>query len=526
MFHHKWWIRLSLALLILGASLSSAYWVTTLSAMGGDLCFATSNDGATVFSSMDATAVQQATSSAQSGDTVKISGECVGTQVRAGETQSVYISKTVTLTGGYLTSDWSTPVVTGTAILDADFGGRVIYITDGITVTLNQLTVRHGSVSNVAGGGIYVGGTSVNQTTLNLNHVTIEDNETTGFFGNGGGLYATAHELNLQYVTIRNNSSAENGGGLHINPPGSKLNLVNSAIYSNTAASLGGGMTLAGILNMVNTTLSHNSAQQGGAMYNTNGAFISSSTIVSNSASSVTGGIHAASYIHVRNSIIADNAGGNCGGSVIASGGYNMSDTSCSGLSGATNDLVNTDPELRPLNTANNYIPYHYPYSTSPVLDAGQTPACTVAISPFASSPFYNDGDILALDQRDLPRLDADGDMIAQCDIGAVEYAGEEENLCTFEEGFVVDADISIHTNDVVVMVNNLGSFTLNRTAQPYGGDVVEVVTTSGNYTHTDSLLDVTNHFYQATPTCDASGQTVDPSQWMGKFTFVLEPGS
>ena len=53
-----------------------------------------------------ALAVQDAVDAASEGSTVKVAGYCTGAQPRAGTLQTVYISKTLTLAGGYTTTDW------------------------------------------------------------------------------------------------------------------------------------------------------------------------------------------------------------------------------------------------------------------------------------------------------------------------------------------------------------------------------------------------------------------------------------
>jgi hypothetical protein len=64
------------------------------------------------------------------GGTVKVAGECVGVELVALTLQSTYISKTLTLSGGYTTTNWTTshPITQPTTI-DANSGGRVLFAT-------------------------------------------------------------------------------------------------------------------------------------------------------------------------------------------------------------------------------------------------------------------------------------------------------------------------------------------------------------------------------------------------------------
>ncbi|MCP4540245.1 MAG: hypothetical protein GY832_24155 [Chloroflexi bacterium] len=76
----------------------------------------------------DYVTVQAAVDASSEGDVVKVAGYCSGVSARAGVTQVVYISKTVTVQGGYTTTNWtmSDPNANLTT-LDAQGQGRVLY---------------------------------------------------------------------------------------------------------------------------------------------------------------------------------------------------------------------------------------------------------------------------------------------------------------------------------------------------------------------------------------------------------------
>ncbi len=116
-------------------------------------CFATHNDGGTVSSSADASAVQQAVDAATPGATVKVAGSCVGVELRDLTLQSTYISKTLTLAGGYTTTNWtnSDPVGNPT-VIDAAGGGRVLRIVDTVPVEIIGLTLQGGQFAGNGGG--------------------------------------------------------------------------------------------------------------------------------------------------------------------------------------------------------------------------------------------------------------------------------------------------------------------------------------------------------------------------------------
>jgi len=58
--------------------------------------------------------------------------------------------------GGYSTTDWNTPILLLTTLLDAQSGGRVAYVTGGssVTVTLEKYASRCSMLAS-NGGGIY-----------------------------------------------------------------------------------------------------------------------------------------------------------------------------------------------------------------------------------------------------------------------------------------------------------------------------------------------------------------------------------
>ena len=121
-------------------------------------------------------------------------------------TQVVYISKTITIRGGYTTANWATsnPVANPTT-LDAEGEKRVIFVGGTIAVTLDNLRITGGDAAGLGGSG---------------------SPPTLPFHDGGGGVYAI-------YATVT---------------------LNNNSIYSNTAGS-GGGVALAAT---AGTTLSGN----------------------------------------------------------------------------------------------------------------------------------------------------------------------------------------------------------------------------------------------------------------------------
>ena len=214
-------------------------------------CFATADNGTTVFASADAHAVQQAVDAASAGGTVKVAGICVGVESRAGTDQSVYIDKTLTLAGGYATSNWTTSQpLTQPTILDAAGAGRVIYASQDLIVT--DMTLQNGNIAG-NGGGVYSAG------ALTLTHVSVLSCTATGL---GGGVYVNGAAQFDGGVIESNSSSAQFGGGFWAN---SSLVLTDTLVLGNTALNSAGGGGVLGAAVLHGGLFRNNQSTGGGA---------------------------------------------------------------------------------------------------------------------------------------------------------------------------------------------------------------------------------------------------------------------
>jgi len=94
--------------------------------------------------------VQHAVDQALPGDTIYVAA---GTYVSGGAGQVVNLDKTVTLLGGYTTSDWTTANPTANpTILDGGGTAQVVTIAIGTSAVIQGFHIRNGTATN--GGGV------------------------------------------------------------------------------------------------------------------------------------------------------------------------------------------------------------------------------------------------------------------------------------------------------------------------------------------------------------------------------------
>jgi predicted outer membrane repeat protein len=246
-------------------------------------CFAEIHGGnVTDFSSDDASAVQAAMDAVADGGTVKLGGTCAGVEARAGLTQTVFISRDVTLQGGYTYTNWLAdpdPTVY-TTTLDAGRLGRVAYVSGTLGVTLDGLSVTGGdgaqsggtlsSTGNKRGGGIYVESGS----TLTVANSVVYSNTIT-VMADGGALALDGTASAVVTNTTFADNAASNGKGGAISVWEGALDIYTSHFAENTASISGGAIYLfhnPSPLRITDSSLEGNAACSGGGVYLTDGA--------------------------------------------------------------------------------------------------------------------------------------------------------------------------------------------------------------------------------------------------------------
>jgi hypothetical protein len=217
-----------------------------------------------------------------------------------------------------------------------DGGGttQVFQIGGGVTltVTLNQLTIAHGSSSLVAGG------INSSNTNLTINSGTFTDNATSEFAGAGGGAIASSGgSLTITGSTFTGNTAhgVVGGHGGAISSDGGDLSITTSVFTQNTATGMGSGSIVGGgaiaftssganTFTLSQSTFSGNSLgiadiSNGGALYLAPGgpnatptALVSGSTFTGNTTgvdeAGAGGAIYAAIPTTVANSTITGNS--------------------------------------------------------------------------------------------------------------------------------------------------------------------------------------------------------------------------
>jgi predicted outer membrane repeat protein len=293
---------------------------------------------------------------------------------------------------------------------------RVFFVAEGATVTIQAMTIRHGSPTE----GLRSGGGIENDGVLTLADSIVSDN----LANCGGGIWNNGGMLMVVNCTIRDNIAdgvAAPGydcgsGGAIKNVEGGTLTVINSTLSHNHAQGKGGGLHVSckSTATLTNCTISDNHAEgRGGGIHFKGVVTLNHCTIAGNSAKGVVrgegigdpagGGISIrGGTLHFSNTIIANNPqDGDCflgGSGAIVTNVHNLiGDGSCpSDYSG--------DPNLGPLADNGGGTQTRALLPGSPAIDATPARDC-----------------ISNTDQRGEARPVVQTSPDTPCDIGAFE---------------------------------------------------------------------------------------------------------
>ena len=208
-------------------------------------------------------------------------------------TQSVYLTKSLTILGGY-SSDFSVhDPETYATILDAQGKGRVLYVTGDIAPTIEGLRLTGGNASGMdgynyagihdAGGGVYVltatvvlrdnqiynntspyggGGIFLGESSGMLDGNSVFNNEARS----GAGVFLFEGSPTLNYNQVLTNTSPNIAGGVYVLY--SAATLKGNKISGNSATAIGGGLDVASCSPTLNGNIfSGNIARRGAGAY-------------------------------------------------------------------------------------------------------------------------------------------------------------------------------------------------------------------------------------------------------------------
>lgn len=284
--------------------------------------------------------ISDAIAAATNGDTIIITGGADNIHTEA----NLLINKNLTIQGDdEVTIDGAQ---TGRVFETSDLASLDVSISD-VTITGGLAT---GADSEDDGGAIWHRG-----GTLSITNSVITGNEASD---DGGGIRNDA-TLTITGSTLSNNvsvgTSDTSGGGGIINTTGGTLTVGSSTLSGNTARN-GGGIRNDGELTVAYSTLDSNTATGtygGGGLINTfspgssGNATIISSTISGNHAANSGGGIAVGDgLVGIRNSTIVLNTATNSGGGISTSGAVNLETTIFAGNTSAQgpNGFTTSEP--------------------------------------------------------------------------------------------------------------------------------------------------------------------------------------
>lgn len=268
----------------------------------------------------------------------------------------------------------------GNTVVSGNGDRIVLQITGSPTAHLHNLAIVGGTGhGSVFGGGVYIGG-----GTTTLSRVVVGGNNAAGSVTQqGGGIYVYEFAtLNLIDSEVSGNTAVNGGGGVSVRVL-STANITRSTIRGNSLTNpgaTGGGMDARGTLDLVNSTISGNTAAGGGGGLSVGGggtANIRFTTIADNSSGVNNGQLQVfGATAHMGSSIVANpSAGLNCRlqAGTLTSDGYNLDSGVDCGF-GAAGDINSADPLLGPLTYAAPLFPEtHALQAGSPAINAGPT---------------------------------------------------------------------------------------------------------------------------------------------------------
>lgn len=276
---------------------------------------------------------------------------------------------------------------------------RIFHVTNGITASINHLTITNGAATNVAAG--FSGGAIWNDhSILVLRNCTIASNVASS--GGGAifndGTYTNSASLYIEACNFVGNRCFSPGGAIYSSgfAGAGAVSVLTSTFHANTANS-GGAIMSDGVqgstsLSLATCTFTSNSATapsfaDGGAVW-ANGnqgnstLFVSACTFSGNTAQTGgalhNSGVFGNAAVTIGSTIFQGSGPGgsisNNSANVVVSAGYNISDLPSAFLTHAT-DRTGVNPLLGPLTNNGGRTFTHTLLPGSPAIDTGKRTA-------------------------------------------------------------------------------------------------------------------------------------------------------
>ncbi len=280
-----------------------------------------------------------------------------------------------------------------------------IFVVAGRTLTINNLTLAHGSAEG-DGGAIVVQGNAelvVNHSTFERNRIDyIEDGDRLyGGYGGAIGTQRFSGRISINNSVFTANEGELGGGALYIT--GGTTTIHGSTFTRNRGQGFGGAIEVTGgQVNIENSTFNLNSSSNGGAISITGGnVTMTHLTLVDNRSSYAEGSAvrHWGGSARLRNSIVSGIRGlpPDCHGNINLSGNFSQ-DGSC-----GTTEAV--DPQLGKITGSPGYFP---PLENSPLVDAADPAFCLATDQTGKTRPIGGGCDIGAIELASVPQAQAD----------------------------------------------------------------------------------------------------------------------
>jgi hypothetical protein len=261
--------------------------------------------------------VQYAVDEALPGEQIRVAaGLYTGVQARPAPpdydgpaviTQVVYLSKTLSLQGGYTLTNWTEPdPEANPTTLDAQGQGRVMVVSDAITPTVKGLRLTGGDATGLGGGrwGRDGGGAVyAYQAEATISDcVVISNTASTAGDGCGGGLYLDNSAATLQGNTVQGNTASTTGfgcgGGLYLTADDSK----GGRLYLAEGNDMLRGNRVQG-----NTASTADDGHGGGLYLYNSDAILEGNVVISNTASTAKAGDGGGLYLTFSDAMLQGN---------------------------------------------------------------------------------------------------------------------------------------------------------------------------------------------------------------------------